>query len=300
MQQPERGKRAKAIIESDQQPKVETVQGGVPFNSHVSKVTANFGQEGGRSNPDPLVNVPLIINGLPFQPPANQQYQNLAVPPSNNQGSAGVIQNQGIGYQQAPQNQPQSGLALFQNSNQYLAQSNQVPQNGYLQQSGTVPASDKGIFSSFNTQAGPFGLPLPYGGQNFSSSYQNQSLYPQQNLPRKRLIEDRLVYEDEFVRVSSFMAKPLVEVEGKLQLRVHVMTVNKTQMPINYFVQKYFGPKSRLLVSRYQDHGQRVRIDQDQPHELSLGQPSHRFESRTDSQVAAFGQFPRVQQASHL
>lgn len=87
-------------------------------------------------------------------------------------------------------------------------------------------------------------MPSTYQNQQLGAVPSNSASAMNPYEQKRRLTEDRPVYEDEFLRISSLITKPLVEVDGKLKLRVHVTTVNKTSTPINYYHPRYFGPKS--------------------------------------------------------
>lgn len=64
--------------------------------------------------------------------------------------------------------------------------------------------------------------------------------------PRQPVSAERTVYEDEFLKITSLMVKPLVELGEKMKLKVQVTTVNKTYMNIPYLYQRYYGPKCRF------------------------------------------------------
>ena len=63
---------------------------------------------------------------------------------------------------------------------------------------------------------------------------------------------ERIVYEDEFLKITSLMVKPLVELGGMLKLKVLVTTMNKTYMNIPYLYQRYYGPKSNRGLTEMQ------------------------------------------------
>lgn len=217
----------------------------VPLDGQLSKITANFASEGPNNFQNSSKVPPINVGGgINYQPGPSQPY---------NQGP-GTFNSYGgsSNFNQIPPAQPQGNLqaslqppGTFGYPSQNFGQSMQNPQPQYPQQGGSVPSTQGGILSNFNNQLGSFTTPSIYAGQQQQSTnpYYSSDFIPL--LPKKRIIEDRLVFEDEFIKVTSFMAKPLVEVEGKLQLRVHVITLNKTSMPINYFYPRYFGPKSR-------------------------------------------------------